>query len=38
MQSELGKEYRNPTERMRFLKDNCDKVEEKFYMKSYSPE
>lgn len=38
MQSEIGKEYKNPAERMRFLKDNCDKVEEKFYMKSYSPE
>lgn len=38
MQSEIGKEYKNPAERMRFLKDNCDKVEEKFYMKPYSPE
>lgn len=38
MQKQLGKEYSNAIEREAFLKDNCDKVEEKGYMKPYTPE
>lgn len=38
MQKELGKEYKNAREREAFLKDNCDKVEEKGYMKPFTPE
>lgn len=38
MEKTIGKEYKNPREREAFLKDNCDKVEEKGYMKPYSPE
>lgn len=38
MQKQLGKEYSNANERESFLKDNCDKVEEKGYMKPYTPE
>lgn len=37
MQRELGKEYQGDA-RIRFLKDNCDKPEEKGYMKRFSPE
>lgn len=38
MQKELGKEILNPEQRIRFLKDNCDKIEERGYMKRFSPE
>jgi hypothetical protein len=38
MQKELGKEYKSAREREAFLKDNCDKVEEKGYMKPFTPE
>lgn len=38
MEKTLGKEYQNATQREAFLKDNCDKVEEKGYMKPYSPD
>lgn len=38
MEKTIGKEYKNQREREAFLKDNCDNVEEKGYMKSYSPE
>lgn len=38
MQKEIGKEYANLHQREAFLKDNCDKVEEKGYMKPYTPE
>lgn len=38
MEKNIGKEYRNAYERESFLKDNCDKVEEKGYMKPYTPE
>ena len=38
MQREIGKEYGNKMQREAFLKDNCDKVEEKGYMKPYTPE
>lgn len=37
MQKELGKDY-NARDREAFLKDNCDKVEEKGYMKPFTPE
>ena len=33
----MEKEYRNAYERESFLKDNCDKVEEKGYMKPFTP-
>jgi predicted nucleic acid-binding Zn-ribbon protein len=38
MERSLGKEYKNIEQREAFLKDNCDKVEEKGYMKPYTPE
>lgn len=38
MNKELGKEFPPGPERMNFLADNCDKIEKKGYMKSYSPE
>lgn len=38
MEKTIGKEYKNAREREAFLKDNCDKVEEKGYMKPYSAE
>lgn len=38
MEKTIGKEYKNARERESFLKDNCDKVEEKGYMKPYSAE
>jgi hypothetical protein len=34
----LGKEYANKAEREDFLKNNCEKVEEKGYMKPFTPE
>lgn len=38
MDKTLGKDIANLVAREAFLKDNCDKVEEKGYMKPYSPE
>lgn len=38
MQRELGKDIEDPKKRIAFLMDNCDKVEEKGYMKPYTPE
>lgn len=38
MQKSIGKEYTNVHERESFLKDNCDKVEEKGYMKPFTIE
>lgn len=38
MQRELGKDIQDPKKRVAFLMDNCDKVEEKGYMKPYNPE
>lgn len=38
MDKELGKEYSNRIQREAYLKDNCDAVEEKGYMKPYSKE
>lgn len=38
MEKELGKEFSSPIQRQMFLKDNCDAVEQKGYMKPYSPE
>ncbi|MDR1454938.1 MAG: hypothetical protein LBJ01_04740 [Tannerella sp.] len=38
MLKQIGKEYDNPIQREAFLKDNCDRVEEKGYMKAYTPE
>ncbi|MFV0501754.1 MAG: hypothetical protein ACK5MH_09220 [Bacteroidales bacterium] len=38
MQKSIGKEYTNVHVRESFLKDNCDKVEEKGYMKPFTIE
>lgn len=38
MQRELGKDLQDPLERVRFLSDNCDAVEQKGYMKRFTPE
>lgn len=38
MQKELGKEFLDPEQRIRFLKDNCDKIEQRGYMKRFTPE
>lgn len=37
MERELGKEY-SGEKRVEFLRDNCDSVEEKGYMKRFTPE
>jgi hypothetical protein len=36
MQKQLGSEIANKEQRIQFLKDNCDKIEEKSYMKRFS--
>lgn len=38
MQRELGKDIKDPQERTRFLSDNCDTIEQKGYMKRFTPE
>jgi hypothetical protein len=38
MQRELGKDIKDPKKRIQFLKDNCDSVEQKGYMKRFTPE
>lgn len=38
MQRELGKDLEAGKKRIAFLMDNCDKVEEKGYMKRFTPE
>lgn len=38
MQRELGKDLIDPQERTRFLSDNCDAVEQKGYMKRFTPD
>ena len=38
MEKHLGKEYTNSVQREAFLKDNCEKVENKGYMKPFTPE
>lgn len=38
MERQLGLEFKNLAQREAFLKDNCDKIEEKGYMKPYSQE
>jgi hypothetical protein len=38
MEAKLGKEYVNMAQREAFLKDNCDRVESKGYMKPFTPE
>ena len=38
MQRELGKDIQDPKSRTAFLMDNCDTVEEKGYMKRFTPE
>lgn len=38
MQRELAKDIEAGKKRIAFLMDNCDKVEEKGYMKPYTPE
>lgn len=38
MMQGLGKEYADPEQRKRFLKDNADSVEQKTYMKPFTPE
>jgi hypothetical protein len=37
MEKQLGKEY-PVTQRVQFLKDNCDKVEKKTYMRRFTPD
>ena len=36
MEKTMGKEYGNAAQREQFLKDNCDTVEEKGYMKPFT--
>lgn len=36
MEKTLGKDIKNPVQRISFLKDNCDVVEERGYMKQFS--
>jgi len=38
MEKYLGKEHANKVQRESFLKDNCEKAEEKGYMKPFTPE
>ena len=38
MQRELGKDIKQGAERIEFLDSNCDKVEERGYMKPFTPE
>lgn len=38
MEKTIGKEYANAVQREAFLKDNCDAVENKGYMKKFTPE
>ena len=38
MEKYLGKDYANAAQREAFLKDNCEKVENKGYMKPFTPE
>lgn len=38
MEKQLGKEYPEGQQRQSFLKDNCDSVETKGYMKPFTPE
>ena len=38
MQKELGKEYPSGTQRIEFLRANCDKVEDKGYLKRFTEE
>jgi len=38
MEKNLGKEYTNKAQRESYLKDNCEKAEEKGYMKAFKPE
>jgi hypothetical protein len=38
MQRELGKDIQDPKSRIDFLSDNCDSVEQKGYMKRFTPD
>jgi hypothetical protein len=38
MEKYLGKDYANSVQREAFLKDNCEKAENKGYMKPFTPE
>jgi len=38
IQKEIGKEYSNINERVTFLKDNCDAIESKGYMRQFKPD
>lgn len=38
MEREIGIEIANPAQKKMFLEDNCDAVEEKGYLKPYTPE
>lgn len=38
MERQIGTEFTNPIQLESFLKDNCDKVEEKGYMRPYTAE
>lgn len=37
-QQDIGKDIANPIQREQFIKDNADGVENKGYMKAYTPE
>ena len=38
MEKQLGKDYTNKDQRIAFLKDNCDLVTEKSYLKQFTPD
>ena len=38
MEKQLGKDYTNKDQRIAFLKDNCDTVAEKSYLKQFTPD
>lgn len=38
MNRELGKDIQDPKSRVSFLSDNCDSIEQKQYMKRFTPE
>lgn len=38
MEKQIGNEITNPIARKAFLEDNCDAIEEKGYLKPYTPE
>lgn len=38
MEKQIGQEYKSQEQRVRYLKDNCNKIEEKGYMKAFTTE